>query len=180
VTIEKMIEATIGKEGRYVNNPADPGGATCWGITERVARAHGYTGRMADLPRERAVAIYREQYAIRPGFAAVAQINPAIGEELFDTGVNMGPSVPAMWLQQCLNALNNGGRLYGDIREDGDIGPGTLGALKAYLKARGAEAESVMLKVLNGLQAAHYVDIARRRAASEAFLYGWLRTRVGL
>lgn len=38
MTIEAMIEATIGKEGGYVNHDDDRGGATRWGITEAVAR----------------------------------------------------------------------------------------------------------------------------------------------
>ena len=38
MSIESMIEATIGKEGGYSNHPADRGGPTRWGITERVAR----------------------------------------------------------------------------------------------------------------------------------------------
>ena len=180
MTIETMIDATIGKEGVYSNHPADRGGETIWGITIGVARRNGYSGAMRSMPRETAKAIYRTEYAIRPGFASVAEISPAVGEELFDTGVNMGPAVPAMWFQQLLNALNDGGRLYGDIREDGDIGPATLAAFRAYRKARGAEADGVMMKALNGLQAARYVDLARSRIANETFLYGWLRTRVGL
>ena len=91
-----MIEATIGKEGGYSDHPADRGGSTRWGITQAVARAHDYMGSMRDLPREKAVAIYREAYAIRPGFAAVAEISPAVGEELFDTGVNMAQRAGAV------------------------------------------------------------------------------------
>jgi len=180
MTIASMIEATIGKEGGYSNHPADTGGATMWGITERVARANGYTGDMKLLPRATAVAIYTQVYAIAPGFAAVAALNAAIGEELFDTGVNMGPSIPARWLQECLNGLNDGGKLYADIGEDGDIGPGTIKALTSYLAKRGAEAEAVMLKALNCKQGARYIDLARGRTANEAFLFGWLRTRVSL
>lgn len=180
MSIDSMIEATIGKEGGYSNNPADTGGATKFGITERVARANGYQGSMKDLPRPLAVSIYKAQYAIKPGFAAVAAINDKVGEELFDSGVNIGPARPALWFQMALNALNNGGKLYGDIAEDGDIGPGTLATFKAYMKARGADAESVMLKVLNGLQLAFYIEISRSRAANETFTFGWVRNRVGL
>jgi lysozyme family protein len=180
MSIDSMIEATIGKEGGYSNHPADTGGPTRWGITQRVARANGYNGDMKTLPRETAVAIYKAQYAIKPGFADVAAISPKIGEELFDTGVNTGPARPILWFQQALNALNDGGKLYQDILEDGDIGPTTLKVFRAYLKARGAEAESVMLKALNALQAAFYLEISRNRSANEAFTFGWLRTRVGL
>ena len=38
----------------------------------------------------------------------------------------------------------------------------------------------VMLKALNSLQGAFYIDISRSRAANESFTFGWLRTRVGL
>jgi lysozyme family protein len=178
MTIDDMIETTIGHEGGYSDHPADRGGPTMWGITERVARRNGYRGDMRSLPRDTAVAIYRNEYAIRPGFAAVAQISAAVAAELFDTGVNMGPAVPSLWFQQVLNALNGGGKLYADIGEDGDIGPATLAAFRAYRLARGAEADAVMLKALNALQGARYIELARTRAANEAFAYGWLRARV--
>jgi lysozyme family protein len=47
--IDQLIEEVIGREGGYSNHPADRGGATRWGITEAVARAHGYRGVSADL-----------------------------------------------------------------------------------------------------------------------------------
>src|SRR3546814_5226429 len=74
--IEGMIEATIGKEGGYSNHPADKGGPTMWGITERVARKNGYNGDMRHPPREQEVAIYRQEYAIKPEFAAGAESSP--------------------------------------------------------------------------------------------------------
>ncbi|WP_336974144.1 glycoside hydrolase family 108 protein [Sphingobium aromaticiconvertens] len=174
MTIEAMIEATIGKEGGYVDHPADRGGPTRWGITEAVARANGYKGDMRDLPRATAVAIYRQEYAIKPGFAAVAEIFPRIGEELFDTGVNMGPARPAIWLQEWLNALNQGGKLWPDLKEDGAIGPATLAALRSYKALRGAEGEARLLAGLNGDQAVRYKQIARANPSQEAFVYGWL------
>lgn len=174
MTIESMIDATIGKEGGYVDHPADRGGKTIWGITEAVARRNGYVGDMRAMPRSTAVAIYRSEYAIKPGFAKVAEIYPRIGEELFDTGVNMGPARPSLWLQEWLNALNQGGKLYADIAEDGRIGPGTLAALAAYKRARGAEGEIRLLAGLNADQGVRYKQIARANPSQEAFVYGWL------
>lgn len=174
MTIESMIETTIGKEGGYVDHPADRGGPTRWGITERVARANGYKGAMRDLPRETAVAIYRQEYAIKPGFAAVAEIYPALGEKLFDVGVNMGSSHPARWLQEWLNLLNQGGKLYGEIGEDGKIGPGTLRALRTYKTHRGAEGEARLLTAIRGDQVGRYKTIATGNPSQEAFAYGWL------
>ena len=174
MSIESMIDATIGKEGGYSDQANDRGGATRWGITERVARANGYAGDMRTLPRDKAVAIYRQEYAIKPGFAEVAEIYPALGEKLFDVGVNMGPALPSLWLQEWLNALNNGGVYYADIREDGDIGPATLGALRAFKTKRGAEGEARLIVGIRGDQVSRYKSITRRSPSQEAFVFGWL------
>ena len=68
----QLVDALIEREGGYVNHPADRGGATNFGITEAVARAHGYGGAMRELPRREAVAIYRRLYWLRPRFDQVA------------------------------------------------------------------------------------------------------------
>ena len=70
--IEALLEALIEREGGYVNHRADRGGPTRYRITEAVARAHGYRGAMASLPRDEAAAIYRRLYWRRPKFDQVA------------------------------------------------------------------------------------------------------------
>ena len=64
--VDRLIEALIDREGGFVDHPADKGGPTCFGITEAVARAHGYAGAMRRLPRDEAAAIYRRLYWLRP------------------------------------------------------------------------------------------------------------------
>jgi len=59
---EKAVAKTLSLEGGYVNDPADPGGPTKYGITEATARAHGYIGDMRDLPLDLAKKIYKESY----------------------------------------------------------------------------------------------------------------------
>ncbi|WP_419792969.1 glycoside hydrolase family 108 protein [Serratia fonticola] len=180
MTKDQIFNAILGKEGGYVNNPADKGGATRWGITEVVARAHGYSGDMRQLPRETALAILTADYWTGPRFDLIADVSPVIAAEICDTGVNMGPSVPAKWLQRWLSAMNNGGELYPDLIPDGQIGPRTVSALKLFLLARGKEGEAVLLKALNCSQAARYLELAEQRPANEAFLYGWVKERVAL
>lgn len=172
--IDQMIDATIGQEGAYANHPSDHGGPTKFGIIEAVARANGYAGDMRDLTRPLAVSIYRREYAIKPGFAAIAEIYPRVAAELFDTGVNMGPARPSIWLQEWLNALNQQGRLWPDLKEDGAIGDKTLDALRKFKAVRGAEGETRLLAALNGEQAVRYKQIARGDPSQEAFVYGWL------
>jgi lysozyme family protein len=178
--IDALIDAVIDKEGGYVNHSADKGGPTCFGITEAVARAHGFAGSMRQLPRADAVAIYRRLYWLRPRLDEVAKRSDRIAEELFDTGVNMGPSVAVTFLQRALTALNRNGKDYPDLTPDGRVGPATLSALDAFLAARGRlGGETVLLRALEALQGERYLRLAERRPANEAFLYGWLANRIG-
>lgn len=177
--VDEMIEAVIAREGGYVNDARDAGGATRWGITEAVARAQGYTGAMRALPREEAVAIYKRLYWLRPGFDRVAALAPKLAAELFDTGVNMGPGVAVQFLQRALNALNRGAQDYADLKLDGTIGAGTLAALSAFLKLRGSAGERVLITACEALQGERYLHLAEQRPANEAFLYGWLANRIG-
>jgi lysozyme family protein len=66
--IDQLIDDLITREGGYSNHPADRGGPTRYGITEAVARAHGYTGPMSLLPRDEAAAINRRLYWLRPRY----------------------------------------------------------------------------------------------------------------
>ena len=178
--VEELIDELIEREGGYVHHPADKGGPTRFGITEAVARAHGYAGAMAELPRDEAAAIYRRLYWLRPRFNQVAERCPRVAAELFDTGANMGPAVAATFLQRALTALNRGGKDYPDLVPDGRIGPATLAALDAFLDARGRKGgETVLLRALEALQGERYLRLAEKRPANEAFLYGWLANRIG-
>lgn len=177
-SVEQMIEDLIDREGPFVDHPADRGGPTCWGWTEESARSEGYAGAMKDMPRSWAAAAYNRKYFIRPGFNQVYMLSQPIAEELFDTAVNMGLSIPAPWLQRWLNAMNRIGKIYPDISIDGRIGPATIGALRSFLHARGAEGEKVMLRGLNSLQGARYLELTEKRELNETFLYGWILSRI--
>lgn len=169
----------LGVEGGYVNDPRDSGGATRWGITEALARQHDYRGRMQDLDVTEAKRIYRVAFWDTMRLDEIAVISPPIANELFEAGVNMGTVRPSRWLQQCLNVLNDQGRLYPNIAEDGRIGPVTIRTLDTYLRQRRSQdGERVMLRALNSLQGAFYIDLATRRPKDQAFIFGWLRQRV--
>ncbi|HET7709830.1 MAG TPA: glycosyl hydrolase 108 family protein [Sphingomicrobium sp.] len=178
--IDALIDALIEREGGYVHHPADKGGPTCFGITEAVARAHGYMADMRHLPRSEAETIYRRLYWLRPRYDEVAKRAPRVAAELFDTGANMGPAVATTFLQRALTALNRGGSDYPDLTPDGRVGPQTLAALESFLERRGKRGgETVLLRALEALQGERYLRLAERRPANEAFLYGWLANRIG-
>lgn len=177
-TVDDMLRSTIKVEGGYVNDPKDPGGETNHGVTVAVARRNGYLGPMKDMTTEQAFTILKSEFAIKPGFDQVALISPSIAAEMIDTGINMGPSVAGTFLQQALNALNEEGKDYPDLREDGQVGRTTRQALAAYIKKRGSLGELVMLEALNIYQGAKYLGLTRTRPEDERFIYGWLQQRV--
>ena len=175
---QKAFVHTVGVEGGYSNDPADPGKATKFGITERVARENGYQGDMRDLPLEFAEGVYRAKYWELIHLDVVSTLSEPIAIELFDTAVNCGVAFAAKSFQQALNAFNREQRDYEDIEVDGLIGPATVRALRGLLALRGVEGEQVFLTALNTLQGAYYIQIAERRPASEKFIYGWFKQRV--
>jgi typhoid toxin secretion A len=174
---EAIINEIIRVEGGYVNDPRDSGGETNFGITEAVARAYGYAGPMRDMPREVAFDIYAARYWDAVKADDILALSENVASEVVDTGVNMGTGRAGRILQRALNILNVGGSLYPDLVVDGAIGPMTIQALRAYLEKRD---EDALVKALNCLQGAYYIELAERREKDEKFVYGWLKNRVVL
>lgn len=176
--IKAIIDGVIHVEGDYVDHPSDPGGATRFGITEAVARAVGYRGHMRDLPRSTAFQIYYTRYVAAPNFDDVAELDEKVAEELIDTGVNAGVERASRWFQETLNAFNERGRAYDNIAEDGDVGPATLTAFRAFKKRRGAAGTQAMLGALDALQGGHYLRLADNDSKFEDFAFGWFAHRI--
>lgn len=177
--IETFLNDLIRREGGYVNDPTDRGGATKYGITEAVARQNGYRGAMKDLPLDTAKSIYRKTYWTNPRFDQVNRINATIAEELLDTGVNCGVGFAKPTLQRALNLLNNQAKEgWPDLVIDGIYGPATLNALSTFLKKRGKDGEKVLYSVLNIMQGNRYIEIAERNPSQEKYFFGWVLNRV--
>ena len=104
-------------EGGYVNHPKDPGGETMWGVTKRVAQAHGYHGPMRQLPKATAQKIADKSYwqAIHGD-----ELPRSVAWQLVDAAYNHGNKQAVKFLQRAIGAS-----------ADGLIGPRTLAAVKA-------------------------------------------------
>lgn len=175
---DRIISGIIDREGGYVDDPADQGGETRFGITVDVARSYKYEGSMRDLPRNVAVAIYTDLYWHTLHLDEVAAISIKIAAELADTGVNMGVGTAGRFLQRALNALNDGARLYPDLTVDGVIGPRTIAALHDYAAHRDAQGPMVLVAALNALQGERYLSISENAPSQERFAFGWFAHRV--
>lgn len=119
----------LGHEGGFVDHPDDPGGATRWGVTERVARANGYTGSMREFPVDLAKSIYRSQFwdAVQAD-----ELPPEVRYAVFDAAVNSGVRQSILWLQRAV-----------EVKDDGVLGPRTLAA------ARSSNPDWILRRVLS-------------------------------
>jgi len=113
---DAAFERLIGHEGGYVNDPADPGGETKFGISKR-----SYPGEdIANLTLERAKQIYRRD------FWSIADALPdGIRFDVFDMTVNSGRKATIECLQKAVGET-----------EDGVMGPRTLQAINSMPAAR--------------------------------------------
>ena len=178
-TVHEIIEHTLKVEGeKYTNDPKDSGGPTKWGWTEKALRDMGWNGDVRNLDRATAYDLYYARFVVNSGYQPIMALSAQIVAELVDTAVNMGEARAGRFLQMCLNAFNNEQKLYPDITEDGIVGKRTVATLQTYLKHRGSEGELVMLRALNSLQGAYYLELSRSRPKDERFVYGWILNRV--
>ena len=172
--VATILAAVVALEGGYVDHPNDPGGATNWGITERVARQNGFTGEMRDLTKGQAKDIYERQYVARPGFLPLVEIDPAVAEEVVDTGVNMGPARPTRFFRQAVNEV---------CRTSLPVASTLDGvAVKAWADCRanlGPRACVRMLDSLDRQQRAEYDRLVRVNPKLKVFHRGWVNHRIG-
>jgi lysozyme family protein len=175
---QKALPILLQVEGGYVNDPDDPGKETNFGVTVDTARKYGYTGDMKKLTKEKAEEIYRM------GYWNTCRLDDFSGQKIaefvFDCNVNHGGTMGAVFLQRSLNVLNTdpkGRVVWPVIAVDGKVGNLTLSALEIALKSR-KNMEELILKTMNCIRGAFFVEIAERREKSKKFMYGWMGNRI--
>jgi lysozyme family protein len=163
-----FLPTLLKHEGGYVNDPADPGGATNKGITiatfsqcaQRLLGIAPSLDALRGLTDQQAGVIYKALYwdAIRGDRIALQPL----AEIVFDFQVNAG-SQSAKLLQRVLNDLG----AHPPLVVDGAIGAGTLAALDA------TDAYVVYARFKQG-RADYYRALVQKRPALGKFLKGWL------
>jgi lysozyme family protein len=153
------VGRVLANEGGYSSNPADPGGATNFGIS---ARAHPGLN-IAALTREAAVEIYWREWWLRCGFTLLPA---AAAAKTFDLAVNIGAFNAIKCLQRAIRACGI------PVAEDGVIGPATA--------SEAARADPAALTAALRSEAAGYYRVAAaiargaRNDDDREFLKGWL------
>ena len=127
-TFEEIIDVVLEHEGGFVDDPDDKGGATNFGVTQKVYEEFIGTECTAEdiknMTEDEAREIYYSRYW-KPSKAD--HLPPEIREVYYDMCVNHGQGGAVKILQQ---ACNNKRKPENRIDVDGGIGPNTIKAAK--------------------------------------------------
>lgn len=162
--VRQIAEEIVAREGGFVNDPDDPGGATNHGVTIHTMRRLGIDVNrdtridVADvraLTRKQAVEIYLKHYYEGPGIAALPEVLQA---SVFDMYVNAGGNAVKI-LQRLLTDMGF------PCDPDGAIGPQTIRAAQMAYEA----APSHLPDAYGIARRNYYYAIADKRPASRKF-----------
>ena len=176
-TVTEIATQIVAREGGYVNDPDDPGGATNYGVTIHTMRRLGLdltkdgrvdTDDVRVLTRAHAVSIFVEHYFRGP---RIDRLPVMLQPSVFDMYVNAGA-----------NAVKILQRLLGDMRievtVDGVIGPKTIAAAQQAVAA----APDHLVDAYGIARRNYYYDLADRRPASRKYAMrrdggkgGWIK-----
>lgn len=163
-TVDQIARAIVKREGGYVNDPSDPGGATKYGVTIGTMRRLGLdldrdgdvdASDVRKLTQKRAVEIFKQHYFYQP---KIDKLPAPLAASVFDMQVNAGRNAITL-LQRLLQKFGE------PVSDDGVIGAQTLAAAHRVHDAAG-----VLLVDAYGIERRnYYYRLADKRAASRKY-----------
>ena len=177
LSVEAIADEILAREGGYVNDPDDPGGATNHGVTIHTMRRLGVdldgdgrvtTADVRRLTRDQARDIFIAEYFRKP---RIDWLPEALQDSVFDMQVNAGAHAVRI-LQRLLRRMGH------PVAVDGVIGPRTREAAHAA-----AAAAPDHIRDAYGIERRNYhYALADRRPASRKYARrrdggkgGWIR-----
>ncbi|MEM1374286.1 MAG: holin-associated N-acetylmuramidase [Pseudomonadota bacterium] len=162
--VRQIAEEIVAREGGYVNDPDDPGGATNFGVTIHTMRRLGLdldgdgavtSADVRRLSRAQAVDIFLKHYFEDP---RIGDLPSMLQASVFDMQVNAGSNAIKI-LQRLLVKMGF------DVTVDGSLGPQTLAAA-----ARAAVAAPDHIADAYGIERRnYYYALADSRAKSRKY-----------
>lgn len=154
-----ILRRLVAREGGYVDNPADPGGCTNYGITR--AGWEGVIGRPITCEQLRklsptAAILFYERWGQQYGIWQLLDIDFALTEIVMDSSVLFGAGRITKWMQLELG-----------IDDDGVIGTDTIAAIHAM------GAREVSKRILARRLNSHAYRVSRDTSKA-IFLAGWI------
>ena len=170
-SFDEAIGFVLEHEGGCTDDPADPGGATQWGVSLRLLQELGYDvdrrrrrrrrPTSAALTSREAVAMFRSEWWDRYDYGSLG--TQLVAEKVFDLAVNMGPAQAHRLLQRALRASRRGESARGRRARPADLDGGPAADPWATRAALRSEA------------AGFYRLLAAQKPSLAVFLTGWLR-----
>ena len=163
-SVRQIAEDIVAREGGFVNDPDDPGGATNHGVTINTLKQLGLdlTGDgqvtvedVRRLTRPQAVEIFVSHYFVAP---KIGQLPAPLHASVFDMYVNSGANAVKI-LQKLLIRMGQ------DVAVDGRIGPQTIGAAAAAMVL----APSLLVDAYGIARRNYYLELADGRPASRKY-----------
>ncbi|RBP94190.1 putative peptidoglycan binding protein [Rhodobacter sp. 140A] len=163
-SVTDIAKEIVAREGGYVKDPDDPGGATKYGVTLATMRRLGIDldrdgvvseGDVKLLTPTQAVQVYVRHYFEAP---RLGELPEAVQPSVFDMQVNAGDNAVKI-LQRLLNRMGQA------VAVDGQVGPQTIAAAR-----RAAAADAVLFADAYGIaRRNYYYDLAAARPASRRY-----------
>ncbi|MDQ2088533.1 holin-associated N-acetylmuramidase [Marimonas arenosa] len=176
-SVRDIAKEIVAREGGFVNDPDDPGGATKYGVTVHTMRRLGLDldrdgavgiRDVQALSRAQAVDIFVDHYFYRP---RIDRLPKALQASVFDMYVNAGANAVKI-LQRLLRQMRF------EVAVDGAIGPITEAAALAAARA----APDHIADAYGIARRNYYFRLADRRPASRKYARsrsggkgGWIR-----
>ena len=169
-SVRQIATEIVVREGGFVNDPDDPGGATNFGVTIHTMRRLGLdlnrdgaidVADVRSLTRDQAIDIFVEHYFRKP---LINRLPEPLQATVFDMYVNAGANAVKI-LQRLLRDMGQ------PVSIDGMLGPRSLAATEAAFRAGPQE----LVDAYGIARRNYYFRLADRRAASRKYA----RTRAG-
>jgi lysozyme family protein len=163
-SVRDIASAIVAREGGYVDDPDDPGGATKYGVTIHTMRRLGLDldgdgdvdrDDVRRITAEQATEIFIDHYFEHPRIGDLPEV---LQPSVFDMYVNAGSNAVRI-LQRLLRRMGH------DIAVDGIIGPHTIRAAHVAAKA----APDHLADAYGIARRSYYYRLADRRPASRKY-----------
>ena len=169
-SVDDIFNRIISSEGGFVDNPADKGGPTKYGVTLpiltawRLFRGHG-APTAEDI---KALSVDEAKECLEKYFytdTKIDQLPLPIQPVVVDAAIMSGPNKAIRWLQEVASLAGR------NIPLDGKIGDATIQAANIALKANGAAA--IISDYIRKRESFYRVIVAHDTSQS-IFLNGWI------
>jgi lysozyme family protein len=158
---EDCLAFVLAREGGFVDDPDDPGGATNYGITQRVYTQHRRLGgkppaSVATISQKEVATIYRSAYW-KPMWCDV--LPEPLDLVAFDSSVNHGLRQAAKFLQRAVGS-----------EDDGVIGRQSMAGIREMVMV--GRLGEVVADIIRQ-RGEFYADRVKKKPNQVKFLKGW-------